>query len=233
MIKPDQTHYSFMDGYYGEMTIEDVGFGNNYYIVEAICDLKRQNDVLQNKIFFRIRKDNSNYISIIIPIGLNLYDVMIEDAGGASQYYIYRNLYNFNIVHIVLNTNTSTSVYIDGQRIHYDINTPRIPDLSGNLADINMAGADTTITHNICGLRVWNPTALPVGWEDELKLRVMNPWDRSTLFGDANLKIEYLLNEDVNPASFVIPNSANPGTGDLTITPAGMFEDTVQEYKKR
>jgi hypothetical protein len=161
------------------------------------------------------------------------YILWIQDATGISQYALYKGLFGFSIMTIIIQ-GASTKVALDG--------APMISDPGGRCPNFNGLNIDTRLawfaassgTHDLCALRLWNYPggALPAGWETEVHKRCTNPWDRSPTFGDANLRLEYLLNEDIADASLVIPNSANPGVGDLTIAPAGQWQNVRELWRQ-
>ena len=221
--KFDAPHYAANWGFGGH------GIQGGAHIIEALLPLYQYYNcpTSQNPIYIR-DVTNTHYIAFRTIGSPVRYETRVEDASGARDYYIYKQLFDFDVVHVVIEGST-TRVFVDGQRVVLDT-AGKAPDYSGVNAKVQLAG---TLPGHTTMMRHWNYPAgsLPAGWEDELKKRVQSPWQRSPVFMDANLFLEYLLNSDIPDASPVIPNSANPGVGDLTITPAATFINSREVWR--
>lgn len=236
MVKSPRNFYVFDSSHWAQNNAilpAAHGIQGGAHIIECILNLRRRwiNMDAGWRLPFYIYGDANNYIQFFN--GANMYTIWIRDATGNTAYNIYKSMMDFDVITFLLQ-GASTKIMFDGQIIITDP-AGRCPNFNGINIDMRIASfaAGHVAPHNICGFR-WNnysAGALPAGSEDEARKRSVNPWSRSTIFGDANLRLEYLLDSLVPDASLVIPNRANPGVGDLTITPAGAWSTVRKAWR--
>ena len=238
-LRPDKTYYvgNAQSMAYNE-GINGHGIQSGAFLVQVMFPIgeKYQHHML-NVPFLIADSTMQHRIHAYTTAGWNRYAIAVFDASGSREYEIHPNLYSVSQFLIAIEGAT-TKVYADGNLIALDASgkTPVYTGLPLWITQggwrIGMTGFKST--YHVPLIRLWNYPggSLPSGWEDEARKMVRNPWPRSVVYGDANLFMEYLWNSDVPDASAVIPNSANPGVGDLTIEPAGTFINARKEWRK-
>jgi len=118
-------------------------------------------------------------------------------------------------------------VYLNAQQFGQKLANPDDLDLSGN---VTVDFGDPSWVDGIIAIRVWNTaggsSSLPAGWADEIRDRVINPWETSGAFAGMTLRGNWELRDGAQlSGSTTITNLANPGTCDLTVSGGSTFGD--------
>ena len=228
---PDfKTYYHLGDSHYASNGgILGHNIAGGAHVLEILMDLQ----------WNYLRHGTDSHYVFLVDAGVGLiffrqvanvdyYELGIGKWG--TTYRIYRDLFPFNVMHIVMDGDNY--VYIDGQQIVYDAGEVP-PDYTGTWPAIYLGGDIWyTFRHHVYGFRFWNYPlgVVPAGCVEELRSRASSPWQASAVLGTPNL--EYLLNDDIDPASLIWPCTGAGGAGcDLTFAPAGQFQDIRQPLK--
>uniref|UniRef100_A0A7C3SQR2 Uncharacterized protein n=1 Tax=Dictyoglomus turgidum TaxID=513050 RepID=A0A7C3SQR2_9BACT len=238
MKKPDKNYYVFKPGWIGYASSANLGINSSehQFILELYLDWK---------VSLRFYPTGFGIFEIVGQTGqdITFYDrtehphqhcVQIYDKNIWSTFRIHHNVSDFSVITILIN-NLSVYIYIDGIKLMVGT-IINLLDFSGNGMKLFNCGysVNQRFANFLYGVRIWSyNNSMPSlsECEKEIVKRARNPWQRSRVFGDSNLKAEWLLNEDIPINSTVIPNSANPGVGDLPIYPSNTWGNVRQLYK--
>lgn len=230
LSRPDKIYYHLGESHYaGNGSILGHGIAGGAHILEIIMDLQ----------WNYIRHGSDSHFVFLVDAGVGpifLRQVAGKDyyelgLGKWAGYYIYKNLFPFNVLHIAMDG--TNYAYVDGQQIVYDTGAGPPPDYTGTWPGFYLGGDPWyTFRHHVPGFRFWNYPAgtLPTNWESEVQRRAHSPWQSSSIFGTPPL--EWLMNDDIAGGSLIIPCTGSAGAvGDLTIVPGAPFANVRQEWK--
>uniref|UniRef100_A0A7C3SQQ1 Uncharacterized protein n=1 Tax=Dictyoglomus turgidum TaxID=513050 RepID=A0A7C3SQQ1_9BACT len=244
MKKPDKTFYTLgytagQNPYIAYFWNSNIGLtSSGYYIIEVIGNLSnrryRNNPSFYERMFRLVQAANAYNVVDFISSTNNYYQFELGwsiPGNGMTNPLIYPGLFGFQVLCAVIAPG-AFRLYLSGQKI-VEVTGTGTTDLSGNChLFINAASDSGAKNFDVCSFRIWNfASSLPSGWEDEVKRRAMNPWGRSKVFGDSNLKGEWQIDED-NPYDdgtyFWIINKANPGVGNLQLNYTSNYRGLVK-----
>lgn len=220
---PNENWFCF-DKTHNAIGTADIGCAQGSYIAELIyCDIDYHFGLSAARLFYMFNAGATErfYLDITSPA----YSLICTTNGvphvvnlqqaGSSRY----GIHGIHIVHFVYDADTNQYKPIVNGQVLKTVAVTADLNLSGN---VSTQFGIATRRDGLMGLRLWNWDSLPLGWENEIYRRVINPWEGSELYGktkDDGLKGEWLGKAGAQSVSATsVKNQVQPGTGDLPIS---------------
>jgi hypothetical protein len=223
IVKPDEDWYAFdaphnatngssllgcsQGSYITEAVYKNLGFGflaSGYQwriTASAVTEvMEARISSVTSSLIWRMRSNSLYHEDVIFKIG---------------EYSEYAR-YGLWVSHLIYDADSNEfSVEANGHLLTIPATIVADLDLSGS-CNVQFDGGEYG---GLLALRIWNAASLPVGWREQIARRVHNPWTVKEGFAGMTLRANYEGRAGAQkPSSLILPNQAQPGAGDLTIS---------------